>query len=96
METVTDLGLVIASLLSVNIIVPLTSIIKKYYIKGDWAFLAWGIQVVLSFGAAALGVLLSQDAWSISTVLNTTLVIMGGSSGLHAAAKTYTKIKNGQ
>ena len=94
MEGTDGILLTLLGLVSVNLIVPFTQVLKANYIPANWAFLTWGIQAILS-------VLL---AWIISLVLMPmsgemivfyALTIMGGNGAAHANQKMRIKINGG-
>lgn len=90
--------LTILQMVSVAVIVPLINVIKTRWIPPEWAFSSWAIQLILSFGISAGLISLMVDVWTWPQVWEITMTIMVGSSGVHAVAKTYHKIKkkNGQ
>lgn len=85
--------LTILQVVSVALIVPLINVIKARWIPPEWAFSAWALQLILSFGMAAGLIALMVDVWTWPQVWEVTMTIMIGTSAYHAGEKQYHKMK---
>lgn len=83
----------ILQVVSIALIVPLINVIKARWIPPEWAFLAWALQLILSFGVAAGLIALMVDVWTWPQVWEVAMTIMVGTSAFHAGEKTYYKMK---